>query len=73
MTNATAEKIANVVVGAAVVGAAYVVIRTPSLRRLAWRLAVTGLTGTLPAWFRHEIEQGWRESAPAPVSSHPTQ
>lgn len=62
MTQSTAENLANVAIGAACVGAAYYVIKTPSLRRLAWRLTLIGLTGTLPAWFRREIEQGWHES-----------
>jgi hypothetical protein len=48
--------------GAAVAGAAYYVIKTPPLRRLAWRLVVTGLTGTLPAWFRQEVTEGWAQS-----------
>lgn len=62
MTQSTAEKLANLALGAAVVGAAWYVIRTPPLRRAAWRLAVAGLTGSAPAWFRREIEQGWHES-----------
>jgi hypothetical protein len=62
MTQSTAEKIANVAIGAAVAGVAYYVVTTPSLRRLAWRLALIGLTGTLPGWFRQEIQHGWQES-----------
>lgn len=62
MTQTSAEKIANVIIGVAAVGAAYAVIRTPSLRRRAWRLAVAGITGTLPAWFSQEIRQGWNDS-----------
>jgi hypothetical protein len=62
MNEASAEKIANVVIGVAVIGAAYVVLRTPRLRQLAWQLAVTSLTVSGPAWLRREIEQGWRES-----------
>ena len=62
MTQSRAERIASVAMGAAVAGAAYYVIKTPPLRRLAWRLVVTGLTGTLPAWFRQEVKQGWAQS-----------
>lgn len=62
MTHSSAEKLANVVIGAAVAGAAYYVIKTPPLRRLAWRLTLIGLTGTLPGWFRREIARGWEES-----------
>lgn len=62
MTQSSAENLANVAIGAACVGVAYYVIKTPSLRRLAWRLTLIGLTGTVPAWLRREIEQGWHES-----------
>jgi hypothetical protein len=64
MTQANAEKVANVLIGAAVVGAAYYVIRTPQLRRVAWRLTVAALTGTIPAWLTQEIRNGWEASAP---------
>jgi hypothetical protein len=64
MTQANAEKVANVLIGAAVVGAAYYVLRTPPLRRLAWRLAVAAVTGTVPAWLTQEIRNGWEASAP---------
>jgi hypothetical protein len=60
----TAEKIADVLIGAALLGAAVVVIRTPTLRRLAWGLAVTTLTATLPAWINQEARQAWAESGP---------
>jgi uncharacterized protein (DUF2236 family) len=62
MTESSAQKLANVLMGAAVVGAAYYVVRTPSLRRLVWRLAVTAATGSLPIWLRQEIERAWAES-----------
>jgi uncharacterized membrane protein YjjB (DUF3815 family) len=64
MTQATAEKVANVLIGAAIAGAAFYVIKTPPLRRLAWRLTVATLTGTIPAWLTHEIRNGWEASAP---------
>jgi hypothetical protein len=63
MTQQTAEKAANAIIAAAVVGVAVVIIRTPELRRLAWRLAVTALTAQLPAWVGREVEQAWAESA----------
>lgn len=65
MTESTAEKAATVVVGVAVAGAAWYVLRTPALRRTAWRLAAASLTGTVPAWFRREIEAGWQASRPS--------
>jgi hypothetical protein len=67
MNESSAQKLANVLIGAAVVGAAYYVVRTPSLRRLAWRLAVTAATGSLPLWLRQEIEHGWAESGRHPA------
>ncbi len=70
MTKASAEKVANVLIGAVVVGAAFYVVRTPSLRRLAWRLAVTAATGSLPLWLREEIERGWAESGRRPADLH---
>lgn len=62
MTQSSADKIANVVIGAAALGAAVYVARTPHLRRLAWRLAVAALTGTMPAWLKEEVRGGWQES-----------
>ena len=50
---------------AAAVGVAVYVIRTPPLRRLAWRLAVTALTATLPAWIGREVQHAWSESGHA--------
>ncbi len=69
MTQSSAEKIANVAIGVAAAGAAYYVLRTPRLRRLAWQLTVAAITGTLPAWIGQEIKAGWEASAhmPAPA------
>lgn len=63
MTDDTARRVANTVMGLAAVGAAYVVLSRPPLRRMAWRLALTALTGTLPAWVNHEVRHAWAESA----------
>jgi hypothetical protein len=63
MTQSSAEKFANVLMGAAAVGVAYYVIRTPQLRRAAWRLGVAALTGTIPAWVSQEIRNSWEASA----------
>jgi hypothetical protein len=62
MTEESARKVANVILGAAAVGAVYVVATTPPLRRLVWRLARTALTGTLPAWIGKEVHDAWIES-----------
>jgi len=62
MSNERAEQAANLVLTAAAVGAAVIVLRTPALRRLAWRLTVTALTGSLPAWVANEVRHAWSES-----------
>ena len=62
MTNDRADQVANVLLAVAAVGAAVYVVKTPPLRRLAWRLAVTALTGALPAWIGREVQNAWTES-----------
>ena len=62
MTEKTATAIANGVLAAAAVGALYVVWRTPPLRRMATGLALTALTGAVPAWFGRELRDAWSES-----------
>lgn len=62
MNQATARKVANVALGVAALGAAYVVIRVPPLRRMAIGFAVTALTGAIPAWLTKEAQQAWAES-----------
>jgi len=62
MTNEQADRVANVVMAAAAVGAAVVILRIPFLRRLAWRVVAIGVTGALPAWISREVREGWVES-----------
>jgi hypothetical protein len=62
MTEESARKVANVILGAAAIGAAYVVVTKPPLRRLAWRIVKTALTGSLPAWLGKEVHHAWIES-----------
>jgi hypothetical protein len=62
MTDDTARKVANLILAGAAIGVAYYVVKTPQLRRLAWHLALTGLTGALPAWASRELQQAWAES-----------
>jgi hypothetical protein len=64
MTDETARKVANAAMGLAALGVAYIVLSRPPLRRLAFRLALTALTGTLPAWLNQEVRQAWADSAP---------
>lgn len=69
MTEQQARTTANVVMGAAAVGAAYVVLRTPPLRRIAWQFARTWLSGPAVAWAATEVRRAWDESGgrPAPA------
>ena len=62
MTEENARKVANVILGAAALGAAIYIVRTPPLRRIAWRLAVAAVTGTIPAWLAREVREAWAES-----------
>lgn len=62
MTEQTAQKIANVALGAVALGAAYVIARTPRLRRMALGLAMTSLTGAIPAWLAREAQHAWAQS-----------
>jgi hypothetical protein len=62
VTDETARTIANVVVGAAVLGAAVVILRTPTLRRLAFGLARTAIVTGIPAWLTREVKQAWQAS-----------
>jgi len=73
MTQSSAEKFANVVIGAAAVGAAFYVLKTPRLRTLAWQFSVAALTGMMPAWFSREIRAGWEASGqPSALPALPT-
>ena len=62
MTEKTAQTVANVALGVAAVGAAYVILKTPPLRRWAVGLAVTALTGANPAWLGREVQHAWADS-----------
>lgn len=57
-----ARTLANVIVGTAALGAAVIVLRTPALRRLAFGLARTALTVTLPVWLSREVREAWDDS-----------
>lgn len=66
MTEDQARTAANILIGAAAIGAAYYILRTPSLRRLAWQLARTALVTSAPAWLMREAQQAWQESERRP-------
>jgi hypothetical protein len=63
MTNDRAEQVANALLAAAAISAAVYIARKPPLRRLAWRLTVTALTGAVPAWLGREVQHAWRETS----------
>jgi len=67
MTEDQARKTANVILAVAAVGAAVYVLRTPSLRRMAFRFVGAALTGTVPAWLNGEVRRAWSESGRADV------
>ena len=58
-----ARTVANIVVGAAALGAAVVILRTPALRRLAFGLARTALTVTIPVWLSRDVQEAWADGA----------
>ena len=67
MTQSSAEKVATVLIGVAAAGAVYYVLKTPRLRRAAWRLSLAVLTGTIPAWVTQEIKASWEASGQRPA------
>ena len=62
MKEETARKVADGILVAGALLAAYYVIKTPRLRRMAMGLAANALTGTIPAWLSAEIRQAWAAS-----------
>jgi hypothetical protein len=65
MTSATARTVANVVLITAGVAAAYVVVTTPPLRRLALRGAEWWLGATVPGYLLYLTGRAWTESGRA--------
>jgi hypothetical protein len=62
MNEQTAKQAANVVLAAAAISAAYVIVTTPRLRRMAAGLAFAAMTGGVPAWLTRELQQAWGAS-----------
>ena len=63
MTSASARTVANVVLVSAGVAAAYVVMTTPPLRRLAFRATRLWLGATVPLYLLEQTRRAWVESA----------
>jgi hypothetical protein len=65
MTSARARTVANLMLATAGVAAAYVVLRTPSLRRLAFQATRIWLGATVPAYLIDQTRRAWMESGHA--------
>ncbi len=65
MTDANARTAANVVLAAAGLAAAYVILTTPPLRRLAFRGVRLWLGASVPVYLADQVRQAWVESARA--------
>jgi hypothetical protein len=65
MKTSTARTVANVMLASAGLAAAYVVITTPPLRRLAIRAVRIWLGASVPAYLVTEVRRAWIESARA--------
>ena len=63
MTSTTARTVANVVLVSAGVAAAYVVMTTPPLRRLAFRATRLWLGASVPVFLLDQTRRAWAESA----------
>lgn len=65
MTESGARTTANVVLAVAGVAAAYVVVTTPPLRRLAMQGLRLWLGASIPAYLLNQARIAWMESARA--------
>lgn len=66
MTGPRARTVANIVLASAGLAAAYWIIRTPPLRRIALRGTQLWLGASLPVFLMREARQAWMESRRAP-------
>ena len=65
MTRDRARVVANVLIATAGVAAAYVVLRTPPLRRLAVRATRVWLGASVPLYLLNETRRAWVQSGRA--------
>jgi hypothetical protein len=63
MTRESARRVANVVLASAGVAAAYVVLTTPPLRRLAGVGVRVWLGASIPVYLLGQVRRAWMESA----------
>ena len=64
MRKPAARTVANVALATAGLAAAYVLVTTPPLRRIALRASRVWLGASLPVFLLTEIRQAWVESRP---------
>jgi hypothetical protein len=62
MTDANARTVANVILVSAGVAAAYFVITTPPLRRMALRAVKLWLGASVPVYLANQAREAWVES-----------
>ena len=62
MTSTDARTVANVVLVSAGVAAAYVIITTPPLRRLALLVVRVSLGASVPLYLARQVREAWVES-----------
>ena len=62
MTEANARTVANVILVSAGVAAAYFVITTPPLRRMALRAVKLWLGASVPVYLANQAREAWVES-----------
>lgn len=67
MTRQSARTVANVVLATAGLAAAYVIVTTPPLRRLAGQALRVWLGTSVPLYLAAEIRQAWVESGRRPL------
>ena len=65
MTRDRARTVANVLIASAGVAAAYVVLTTPPLRRLAFQAVRVWLGASVPVFLLQETHRAWVESGRA--------
>jgi hypothetical protein len=62
MTSTNARTVANVVLASAGVAAAYVIVTTPPLRRLAIQVVRFWLGASVPVYLASQVREAWVES-----------
>ena len=63
MTTDRTSAVADLAVAAIGAAAALYIMRTPPLRRLAWRLTKYAVGTMLPGYLVHETKRAWAETA----------